>query len=112
MRCSTPINFIKHHITQEPQLLHIYLYEFLNGPNLNFIVLATSVCPSVHPHFLSAQYLLVRLDAFLCRLRSMVNTWITTPSVLASASSGSHTFGFQSITFEGMHQFQSKFTKG
>ena len=107
MRCSTPINFIKHHITQEPQLLHIYLFEFLNGPNSNFIVLATSYCPSVLSHFLSGQIGCI----FVSPAKLGQHIWITTPSVLTSASPGSHTFGFQSITFEGMHQFQSKFTK-
>ena len=41
---------------------------------------------------------------FLCRLRSSASA--------SSASSGRHTFGFQSITFEGIHQFHSKFTEG
>ena len=37
---------------------------------------------------------------------------IMTPDPSASSSSGRHTFDFRSITFEGMHQFHSKFTKG
>ena len=32
--------------------------------------------------------------------------------IIIAASSRRHTFGFRSITFEGMHQFHSKFTKG
>ena len=50
---------------------------------------------------------------FLCRLRSMVDTYGSCLRwIRCRHCPRCHTFGFHSITLEGMHRFHSNFTEG